>query len=709
MPKFEKVSDDMLVSMINGEVSDVKTEAFDLISDQRINSNYSVENLIHSETQASTNMSKVKFYFTPMAVNTLVMHQSKVFCSDKETVKFSPDVADPGIIAGARQLEMAVNKVLHRDNPGFDIITEIFRSAAVNKMGIAKTTWGEEMEVFEETFSDIDTNTLAQIVMQKESEGYEVEITDEEVTETVQMIQEQDLTTGEVVEVESVSTTGSYTLKLSRNKGKIDVEVLPPEEFIINEDTTSIHNDNLTRYVGHKNEMYRSDVQELITSLGVKIDVNDLADYESVTEDYEREARHDFDGTLEGYSNSSGGTGANSKITIIESWIKADMDGDGVAEWIHAYTAGSTLIHKENWYGPIPFTSFTFFPVAHKFYGQSVFDQIHSYEAQATSLMRSNLDMLRLQNTFRLLAKDGSVDRRNLQMGKPGVIPVSNTFKPEDVMVVPSPSGNSGGSLATLEQLRVQVAGTIGIDPINGAISAKIEDSGNDAEKTAMAMDNATIKVEGYSRRFAEGALRDICWQIAIELVRNKDSQYVKELIDSVTPGQPFIAGELGFNKVVKKTDLVSQVGLGHMTGAQKIASSAALAQMIAQLEANPTPANYMLVSESMKGWGYEHPEEKIGPLEFYQQKAAELQQQQQVAMEAQMAQTQLAQQQMQIEQQKFEFEMQLRQQEQSAKLQMEQAETTAKVRKLEAEARKLDEETRLASQASAAEISVNL
>ena len=70
----------------------------------------------------------------------------------------------------------------------------------------------------------------------------------------------------------------------------------------------------------------------------------------------------------------------------------------------------------------------------------------------------------------------------------------------------PTSNGNQN-TTQIMQELRQQVIADVGIDPITGQISTDIEKSGNDAAKTSMALDNSSIKTEGYSRRFADGIL----------------------------------------------------------------------------------------------------------------------------------------------------------------------------------------------------------
>ena len=705
--KPELIDDDRLVAMIIAEVDKVSTESFSTISQQRIESNRSFQNQYTNRTQPrnADNMSKIKMYFTPQVVSTLTMQMSKIFCSDKKTAEFNPSSDNAEAKKACDQLSEIVNSVIHKENKGYELITEMFSSAAVNKNSIAKVTWGEETEVIgESSFPRMSDEMAVQLIANKEEQNinlddYKFEIVDKtnkiEEIETTIVIDEE---IGEEVEETTTSVTYDYEFRESYKRGYIEIMVIPPEEFVINEETTSINNDSLTRFVAHRKRMYRSEVAEMFPD----IDVDDLASSDdTINDEFEKRARSAFDDTGTNFGEGPS-TGPESKVLVTESWIKADVDRDGYSEWRHCFNCGAQILSNEEWFGPLPFTSFTFFPVPHKFYGLSVYDRVSSYEEAATGLMRSEMDFARLKNTFRLFAKEGTVDKRSLQSGRPGVIDVSKKFDPTDVMPVPSPQGASS-ILQNIAELRKQVIGDVGIDPISGQVSSDIEQSGNDATKTAMAIENASVKMEGYARSFAEGPLRDISWLVTTLLVKNKDSKFVKDLLQSITPDMPeLLVANMGLRNVINKNDITAKVGLGHQSAQQKIAATNAILPLLQQLEANPTQATYNLISNTLMGFGYETPEAIIGPIEFYQKKAEETGAQKQAMMQQQQAQTQQIQQTIQIEQQKWMLEQQLMKAESQAKIELDKA----KALEVTAKAGKVTEETKVIDQ-PAAEVKV--
>ena len=201
-----------------------------------------------------------------------------------------------------------------------------------------------------------------------------------------------------------------------------------------------------------------------------------------------------------------------------------------------------------------------------------------------------------------------------------------------------------------------------------------------------MAIDNASAKIEGYARNFADNALRDIMWQILRLLVANKDSPSVQQLSMSVS-GQPFILGELGIMNIMDKSDIVAKVGLGHQTGQQKIAATQNILELVAQLEAAPSQTLYRLTEETLKGWGYENPGLILQPLEIYMQKAQEAMMMQQQALQLQQQQAQMQAMQIQSQMQQAQAEMALKEQAQRFEQQVKSQELMAKISEIMAKA----------------------
>ena len=128
---------------------------------------------------------------------------------------------------------------------------------------------------------------------------------------------------------------------------------IPPEEFLINEGATDINDSHLTRFVGHRQLMYASDVVKLAQSLGSDLELDEImiGDANTLEYDYETQGRHDFDGTYETFQ-SDNNQESTRQVELTECWVRADRDDDGFAEWRHCFIVGNNLISDEEWFGP---------------------------------------------------------------------------------------------------------------------------------------------------------------------------------------------------------------------------------------------------------------------------------------------------------------------------------------------------------------------
>ena len=621
MPKHEALTEDELVSAIEYEVAASDYEGQSEISEQRSEADLIYTGQYTRGTYPTTGMSSILINGVQPGIDTVTTYLTNIFCSDQETVVFSTN--DEEFAEEARVASEVVNAVIHNHNDGYKILNRWIKDSALHKTGIVKVVWDDSMESTKEMFEGTEEE-LDIIISERELEGYEVDISSKEkITEVLEV---EDEATGDILEIEAEFM--KVMLKLSKKKDMPKIINIPPEEFLINEGATDINGDQLTRFVAHRQLAYVSDVMEMFP------DASEEELYSSsasgyLEHEFETDIRHRFDGTYD--QNDYESTQPNLRqVEIVESWIRADMDGDGFAEWRHCFTVGRTLLMDEEWMGPIPMCSFTFFPIPHKFYGLGLVDKLVDYHIAKTALVRSTIDSAVQANTFRLIADPRQIDVRDLKSGRPGVIKALPGFDPSTVMPLPVNQGNPGATTTMLQYLDREIIAQIGIDPVSGMVSTDVEKSGNDADKTAQVIDNASAKVETFAREFAETGLRDMIWIIFSLLVENGKFPDVG----------------------ITKDNLKAKVGLGHQTMQQKAAAAQSIIQQQALLEQSPTspipiPPKYKLEASKNLAMtlGEEDPGRFFPSSEEIEQAQATQQQQQAQLLQAQQQAAQVGQQ----------------------------------------------------------------
>ena len=659
------VDDEELMTTIRGS-AEATTVTFRELSNQRIEA---IEAYNHQLViPQTTDMSSVQLNIFAPATDILTTHMTKTFCSDKEILVSTP--TSDQYIQGAKQLDKMVNHVIYKENNGYFVMNRAFKDAALSKNAVIKVYWDESTEVYMEDYENIPSEQVEAIIMQKEEDGFVVEV------------EEMEKVTIEVLDIERSMT--NFTLRCSFTKGLPVIENVPAEEFMINDGAVAINDSHLTNFVGQRKMTYGNTLKMMFPDL----DVEGLPSYSQVGYDPtdETRARGDFDGTTDDEFGST--EGAVGKVyELLESWIRADVDGDGIAEWRHCFSVGNELISNEEWLGRIPFASFAYFPNPHKFWALGLWDKLRDYQFAATGMLRGQLDVIARQLAPQVAYDPRYFDPNGLNSGRPGWIKGRPGFN--NTHIQPITSAGAGANIApAMELLRQYAMAEVGIDYISGQVSKDVEASGNDAAKTALVIDNSSARIEGYAREFADNTMKDIVWQIIKLLVENKDEDSVKQLAAAVGNGQEFVIGEAGLHNVLTKADLTTKVGLGHMSGQQKIAAITALMQISQQLASDPiapliTPpeAKLQMANELAKGWGFENPAELFGTPEMVANASAEFKQQQDTAKQAQTAASQSQVGMLQLQQQQFQHQVQMDKENQAFQQALAQAESDAKVK----------------------------
>jgi hypothetical protein len=305
----------------------------------------------------------------------------EIFTSGSETGRYIPE--GPEDEDAAEQATAVANYVV-RSEEGFMVLYTMFKDALIQKNGIVKVFWDSggvaKRETYDgKTFQELDTLLS----------NPEIEL----IAATPWVPGEG----GEQVELDPAGagsefdpTQVFYDVVVRRvPSGRIRLENIPPEEFIINRDARSLQH-RTCRFAGHR---VRTTVSELV-EIGVDEAVaKRLPTANSVfTSDQDAIIRaSQDDGNPLLFSHR---TDTEKIVVVTECYILADLDGDGVSEWWKALVAGDygqELLHKEPCDGH-PFAAVTPIPIPHRFYGLGLADVTADIQNINTTLWRQFLD-----------------------------------------------------------------------------------------------------------------------------------------------------------------------------------------------------------------------------------------------------------------------------------------------------------------------------
>ena len=219
----------------------------------------------------------------------------------------------------------------------------------------------------------------------------------------------EDPATGEAIEV----GMPTFTLKMGKldRPGKICDITCMPENFRINSTATTIEGARFVAYL-HA-ETSRSDLMEMAEDYGWDTEVvENLPSFRSTQSSEVSDARRRY------ALNTDSPLKSGDPIDLWECYIRADEDGDGIAELIQCWFAGDpgdgTLLGSEEWEDEVPFTDIPCYPVPHRFQAESVFDRTEDIMRVKTTLLRQGLDNIYAVNMPMREADVGSVQNPDI-------------------------------------------------------------------------------------------------------------------------------------------------------------------------------------------------------------------------------------------------------------------------------------------------------
>ena len=288
----------------------------------------------------------------------------RVFASGDEMVKFTPH--GPEDVQAAEQATDYVNYVFTKDNTGWEILYSWFHDALLQKNGIVKVWWDEYPEIQREEYRGLTDMEFEVLTANKDVEVIEHEEYYDEVTYHDVVIHRQDY------------------------NGKVKIENVPPEEFLISREAKGIHD---ARFVCHRVKKTLSELREMYPDQDFGIE--DLGGGDDMIDpNAERLARFSFDesqATFSGYGLENNTEEALREYWLYESFIKTDYNEDGIAELRKVCSVGSYVFSNEE-IDKAPFVSITPLKIPHKFYGLSVADLVMDLQLIKSTLMRNLMD-----------------------------------------------------------------------------------------------------------------------------------------------------------------------------------------------------------------------------------------------------------------------------------------------------------------------------
>jgi hypothetical protein len=467
----------------------------------------------------------------------------RIFTGSDELGRFEPRM--PGDEEFAKQATELTNYVFFNDNDGVILMHNWMKDALLQKNGIVKYWWEDSEDPTKEEYKGLNAEELTLMFADDEME----------------------LISQETEEV-GIDPMGmpilSYNVVIKKKKevGKVCVENVPPEEFLIAKRDKSL---KTARFVAHRTVKTRSD----LIAMGYPQDqVDKMPAYNDLTYTPERVARYSA-GEMPDETQSLDFT--MQEVELFECYIRTDFDGDGIAELRKVVYAGDQIIDNEET-DHIPFASICPIPMPHKFFGQSLADRAMDIQLIKSTITRQILDNLYLTNMPRVTALDGQVNLDDLLTTSPGGVVRIKSQGAVQALSVPATASQSFPMLDYMDQVLQKRSGVTqtsqGIDP---------NILQNTTATAIAAMQQAgSGRIEMIARIFADTGVKDLFSGIFHLILKYQDKPRVIRLRGKYVSIDP--------REWKNNYDVTVNVGLGTGSQDQKMAMAAMVMQKQEQI-----------------------------------------------------------------------------------------------------------------------------
>lgn len=466
----------------------------------------------------------------------------RIFTASDEVVRANP--TSRGDEAGADQATDYLNYIFLKENQGVIIMHDWFKDALLEKNGIVKAYWQDKIDVTKETYQGLTDDEVTLLLQDQE-----IKIVSQKTNESPiygpdgQPILDQ-------MGQQAISMSHDVRIKKTTDSGKVVIENVPPEEFLISKKGLSIVN---SPFVAHRRMITRSDL--IAMGFDKKV-IEGLATTDALAYTPERVARYSAG---EQPTNIASDDPSMQEIEVFEVYIKTDQDGDGIAELRQVFYASNEILSDEET-DYVPFFSCCPIPIPHKFFGNSLADRTVDIQLIKTTVTRQMLDNLYLTNNARVVAVEGQVNLDDLLTSTAGGVIRAKSQGAVTQLAVQNVAQQSFPMLEYLD--RVQAKRT-GVTDASQGLDASILANVTAAAVASMQQAGAG-KIELIARIFAETGVKDLFQGILHLVTKYQQKEKIIRLRGDYVAIDP--------RTWANKYDLSVSVGLGNGNRDQQMA-----------------------------------------------------------------------------------------------------------------------------------------
>lgn len=336
----EEMDDDRLKALLSQEISSSLTHDKTELAERRARNLEYLQGVM-ADTPAAPGRSSVVSMDVADTIGWMLPGIIRVFTASDVMVSYEPET--PQDEAFSKQASEYANFLFMRDNPGYRTLWDGTHDSLALGNGIIKHWWDKKEEVEYSEHTGLSEDQIA-VMLQDKNQQIEIVGHKEGAPQAIQVPGPD----GQPVE----QTIPTHDIKVKRvlRNGRLKVECIEPEDFLLDRQATTIEN---ARFCAHRQDVTKSDLIEMGFD---KEMVDNLPVDRFSSMQQEKISRNEESQT---FFNNVGDT-SMALVELFECYVKADVDGDGVAETVRAYYAGDSstgeLLDWEVWEDDVPFS-----------------------------------------------------------------------------------------------------------------------------------------------------------------------------------------------------------------------------------------------------------------------------------------------------------------------------------------------------------------
>ena len=509
MAKLEKMTDDQVQDI----ASDAVTSAISFIESEIAEDRIKSQRYCEGETDIGQEDGRSRIVATKVrdTIRAIKPSLMRVFLSSENAVEFIPTSQEE--VKGAEQATKYANYRFNELN-GYTLLNDVIHDALVKKTGVLKVWWEDNTEEEFFNFSNVTEEEMAAIV------------NEDDATVIEQSVEMSTMMNPEGIEMEMPQ----YTLKVSykKEKGKLCIEALPPEEFLVDRNAKSVED---AYVVAHRTEMRVSDLVQMGYEYDMVSELSGLSSDDTYTDSEAFERK--------GYEQDEEANTADVSMKLVavtEAYMKMDKEGTGIASMYRILMAGgdNKLLECEEW-GEVPFAVFEVDPEPHTFFGRSVADLIMNDQDSSTAMLRGMMDNVALTNSPRQGYVQGQVnvdDLMNNEIG--GLVRMKS---PAALVDIATPFV-AGQVLTAMQYMDNTIEGKTGVSKASQGLDPETLQN-TSATAARLQAQQGSAQIEVMARNIAEGGMKRLFKLMLNLLVENSCEETMMRLSGEFIPVDP--------------------------------------------------------------------------------------------------------------------------------------------------------------------------